>query len=177
MAADREHARRQARELLERREIVRPATPIERLVKMEGAVLQYVPLDDELSGMAFVKGGQPIIVVNALHPPNRQRFTTAHELGHITLHLDYISSGVHVDKEFRVSPETVLKRDVLASSGRDWREIEANAFASELLMPRDWVLAEIQGGLDIDDDEKLAMLARRFKVSQAAMQFRLMDLL
>lgn len=177
MAANRAAARERARELLRLRGITAPATPIDRLVKGEGAVLQYVPLDDELSGMAFIKDGQPVVAVNALHHPNRQRFTMAHELGHLLLHRDYLAAGVHVDKEFKVSPERVLQRGALAASGVDAYEMEANAFASELLMPQEWLQNETHGSWDIDDGERLAALAKRFKVSPAAMQFRLMDLL
>jgi Zn-dependent peptidase ImmA (M78 family) len=173
----RSEARGRAVELLASRSITAPATPVDRLIKAEGAILQYVPLDDELSGMAFIKEGQPVVAVNALHHPNRQRFTMAHELGHLLLHRDYLAAGVHVDKEFKVSPERVLQRGPLAASGVDEYEMQANAFASELLMPKDWLLNETHGSWDIDDSERLAALAKRFKVSTAAMQFRLMDLL
>lgn len=177
MAADTRMARKRARELIQHYALNGPATPVDRIVKAEGALLQYVPLDDELSGMAFIKAEQPVVAVNALHHPNRQRFTIAHELAHLVLHRDHLAAGVHVDKSFRVSPDAVLRRDAVAASGIDALEIEANAFASELLMPRDWVERELRGGWDIDDGEKLALLAKRFKVSAAAMQFRLMDLL
>ncbi|MCZ7584980.1 MAG: XRE family transcriptional regulator [Deltaproteobacteria bacterium] len=51
----------------------------------------------------------PLIFVNTLTPPDRVRFTIAHELGHLLLHDGYVP-----EKE---------------------REREANAFASEFLMP------------------------------------------
>lgn len=175
MTADTPGARNKACELLAENKLVAPATPVDRLVRSK-AILQFVPLDDELSGMAFEKDGQAVVAVNALHHPNRQRFTMAHELAHIILHRDHISHQVHVDKEFRVRPDVVLRRDALAATGIDALEIEANAFASELLMPRKWLEAELQGGWDIDD-EKIGSLARKFKVSVAAMQFRLLDLL
>lgn len=140
-------------------------------------MLQYVPLDPELSGMVFEKGGQAVIVVNALHHPNRQRFTVAHELAHLVLHRKHIRQQVHVDKEIRVRAGPVLRRDAVAATGTDALEIEANAFASELLMPKNWIEAELPEGWDIDDDEKITALARKFKVSAAAMQFRLLDLL
>lgn len=175
MAADTRGARRRARELIARYALAGPATPIDRLVKAEGALLQYVPLDDELSGMAFIKNGQPVVAVNALHHSNRQRFTMAHELAHLLLHRPHLETGVHVDKGFKVSPAAVLRRDSVAASGMDALEIEANAFASEILMPGEWVRRELQGGWDIDDTERLTALAKRFKVSVAAMQFRLMD--
>src|SRR6185312_11744791 len=100
------------------------------IIKARGIVLQYAPLDEDLSGMAYVKDGVGIIGLNALHHPNRQRFSAAHELAHHELHADILSRAVHVDKGFQV-----LLRDDVSSLGIEPREIEANAFASELLMP------------------------------------------
>lgn len=169
-------ARQRAQALIEAYDVKGPPTPLERIVRGEGALLQYVPLDDELSGMAFEKEGVPVIAVNALHHPNRQRFTIAHELGHVLLHREVISGQVHVDKEFRVLPDLVLNRDQLAASGTDPLEIDANAFASELLIPKAWVEQEIAGAWNMDDDEKMASLARKFRVSVTAIQFRLVNL-
>ncbi len=59
----------------------------------------------------------------------RQRFTIAHELGHFFLHR--ASSTVFVD----AAP--IFFRDESSSNGSQREEIEANAFAAELLMPED----------------------------------------
>lgn len=162
----RETARETARALLAEAKIKSAPVPIERLIKSKGISLQYAPLGDELSGMAYIKDGLKIIGVNALHHPNRQRFSAAHELGHHLLHVDVISAAVHVDR--------ILHRDRISAEGTDALEIEANAFAAELLMPNKF-LAEIIGhsGLDLDDDAAVATLARRFKVSTSAMLNRL----
>lgn len=72
-----------------------------------------------------------------------QRFTAAHELGHVTL--DHRGS---IDKE-------ILERGPLGpSGGRDIQEIEADAFAAEFLLPRwlyryhiraqDWTLGHLK---------------------------------
>jgi Zn-dependent peptidase ImmA (M78 family) len=55
------------------------------------------------------------------------------------------------------------------------QEREANAFAMELLMPTAFLQAELakMGGIDIEDNEKLAALAKRFRVSQQVMTIRL----
>ena len=81
--------------------------------------------------MIYIKDGVPIIGVNSLHHPNRQRYTIAHELGHLELHRQLITSEVHVDKGF-----PVLMRDPKSATGTELHEIEANQFAAELLMPR-----------------------------------------
>nr|WP_245262153.1 ImmA/IrrE family metallo-endopeptidase [Hoeflea sp. 108] len=143
--------------------------PVERIIKARNIVLQYAPLEDDLSGMAFIKDGVGIIGVNALHHPNRQRFSAAHELAHHELHADEIRKAVHVDKGFRV-----LLRDDISSQGIDPLEIEANAFASELLMPRDFLASALDAsGLDIEDDAGIEALAKKFRVSASAMRFRL----
>lgn len=143
--------------------------PVERIVKARGIVLQYAPLADELSGMAYIRDGVRIIGVNALHHPNRQRFTIAHELAHHELHPEQLQEEVHLDKTFRV-----MMRDDVAAQGIDQWEIEANAFAAELLMP-DVFLREVVDpvGLDLDDDERLEALARKFRVSTSALRYRL----
>lgn len=143
--------------------------PVERVVKSRGITLQFAPLGEELSGMAYIKDGLKIIGVNALHHPNRQRFSIAHELAHHVLHVPEITEAVHVDRGFRV-----LHRDKVSAMGIDPLEVDANAFASELLMPETFLADAIgDAGLDLDDDEAVESLARRFKVSPSAMRNRL----
>lgn len=160
-------ARRRARKLIVQFEIKTPPVPVDRIAKELGIRVQYAPFDGELSGMAFVKDGKPIAGVNSLHHPNRQRFTLAHEVAHILLDRNLIESEVHVDRGS-------LRRDTLASAGVDPVEIAANAFASELLMPEQ-LLEAVLGGrpVDLEDDDLIASLAKRFKVSEAAMRYRL----
>ena len=103
-----------------------------------------------------------------LHHPNRQRFTIAHELGHHIMHRELIDGTVHVDKGF------TLWRGELATQGTDRVEVQANAFASELLMPKQFI-SQIEGieSLDIDDEVGMKALAKRFRVSVTALQNRL----
>lgn len=167
MAADRAKAVREARKLLETAAVRMPPVPVERIARSLSVRVQYVPFDGDLSGMAHIKNGVPIIGVNALHHPNRQRFTIAHELGHIQLHRRLIETEVHLD-------QGSLRRDALAAAGIDPTEIEANSFAAELLMPEALLHAVLDGRtVDLEDDEAIGGLARKFKVSEAAMRFRL----
>lgn len=145
-------------------------TPVEKIAKLLGAQIRFAPFDNELSGMIHIKDGVPIIGVNSLHHPNRQRFTIAHELGHLDLHRDMITSSVHVDKAF-----PALMRDEKSSTGTEKIEIEANQFASALLMPRaliDEALAR-RPQFDIEDEGPLEEMARTFRVSQQALIFRI----
>lgn len=164
-----ETARESARTLLAEHQVTTLPVPVEKIAKSRGIAVQYSPLDPELSGMAYVRDGLGIIGVNALHHPNRQRFTIAHELAHHMLHRKHIEGAVHIDKSFNM-----LFRDSEAAKGTDLIEITANAFASELLMPRVFLDALVgSGGFDIDDEAAIVGLAKKFKVSTSAMRVRL----
>lgn len=96
-----------------RRELRVSHGPIENLVSvMESAGIAVVRRDlgsvkvDAL--MSWPPGARPLVLLGEHAPGDRQRFSTAHELGHAVMH------------------------DV----PRDDQEAEADRFASELLMPR-----------------------------------------
>lgn len=162
-----------AESLLTENAVKAPPVPVQRIANSLDVQLRYSPLDDELSGMIYVKGGTPIIGINALHHPNRQRFTIAHEIGHLILHRSQITKEVHVDKAF-----PMLMRDSVSAAGVDKMEIEANLFAAALLMPQ-VLLANALGNepFDIDDENIVNGFARSFKVSPSAMRFRLGNLI
>lgn len=164
---------KRARAILEENEITAPPIPVERLARTLGAKLRYSPLDEELSGMVYIKDNVPIIGVNALHHPNRQRFTIAHECGHLLLHRAEITREIHVDKDF-----PMLMRNAVSSTGVEEMEVEANFFAAEFLMPESFI-GESLGDrpFDIDDEGAVSALAKEFKVSASAMRFRLGNLL
>lgn len=160
-----ENAREEARAVLKQHGVTSAPVPVDRIARQLGVRVQFAPLDNDLSGMAHIRNGVVVVGVNSLHAPNRQRFTLAHELGHVVLHRSILESAVHVDR--------VLLRDRTSSAGVDRQEIEANAFASELLMPTD-ILNSLLGGraVILDDDKEVAALAKRFRVSESAMRFR-----
>jgi Zn-dependent peptidase ImmA (M78 family) len=163
-------AAKRAQEILAECEVTSTPVPVERIAKALGASVRYAPLDDALSGMAYIKDGVPVIGVNSLHHPNRQRFTIAHEIAHLVLHRDYITAAVHVDTTF------VLNRDEKAATGTDALEIDANAFAAELLMPADLLREAVYEEADLEDEAAVAAIARKFKVSTAALQNRLLNM-
>lgn len=169
MTPEKVRAREAAQKVLVEFGIKRVPVPIERIIKSNNIVLQYAPLDEELSGMAYIQDGISIIGINALHHPNRQRFSAAHELGHHILHSGDIQEQIHVSKGLRA-----LRRDPVSSEGSDPLEVQANTFASELLMPKKFLLEEIGAdGLDMDDEASVEKLAKKFRVSVSAMRYRL----
>jgi Zn-dependent peptidase ImmA (M78 family) len=128
------------------------------------------PFDGEVSGLIYrQKAERPVIGVNSLHSLTRQRFTIAHELAHLVLHKD---EELHVDEQY-----PIRFRDKTSSKAVDRTEIEANQFAAELLMPYDFLVAEINQLRDgISADEGIRLLAEKFIVSEQAMTFRLSGL-
>lgn len=162
-----------AKAVLEKLSIKTSPIPIEKVARALGAQVRFSPFDDELSGMIHIKDGVPIIGVNSLHHPNRQRFTIAHELGHLELHRDIITSSIHVDKGF-----PALMRDATSAKGEDRMEIEANQFAAELLMPMAMVERELAGKqFDIEDDAPFEEIAKKFRVSKQALELRIRSII
>jgi Zn-dependent peptidase ImmA (M78 family) len=151
--------------------VTNPPIPVEEIARKLGAEVRYIPFEGkgEVSGMLFRDAAQKLIGVNSLHHPNRQRFTIAHEIGHLLLHK---GEAIHVDKTLFVN-----LRDSASSQAIDDDEIEANRFAAELLMPREMLLGDLRDqAIDLEGDEDLLSLARRYKVSMQALTFRLANL-
>ncbi len=127
------------------------------------------PSYGELAGMLVRRQGQTVIGVNSLHHINRQRFTSAHECGHLLFH----KGDVHIDRSFRVN-----RRNPVSSQAVDPEEIEANRFAAEILMPYDMIMKHlIEYDIDIEDEKELRGLADKYQVSLQAMTHRVTNLL
>lgn len=167
--------RPQAERILKDCNVTAPPVPVNRIAEMLGASIRYSPFEgesNELAGMLVRGNDQVVIGVNSLHHRNRQRFTIAHECGHLLLHE---GGEVYIDRSFRVN-----KRDRVSSQAVNTEEIEANRFAAELLMPFDMVMKDLQDH-DIDleggEGEELKALADKYHVSVQAMTFRMTNLL
>ncbi|ELV8635970.1 ImmA/IrrE family metallo-endopeptidase [Vibrio vulnificus] len=132
-----------------------------------GIELSYVTMDDEISGeIERRKDGGFAINVNKNHHPNRQRFTIAHELGHFIHHRSLIGDGIDDNKAYRsVNQGKYFNQNITLGHER-----EANTFAASLLMPKEIVARCNQDGMSTSE------MAEYFKVSQAAMSYRLQGL-
>jgi Zn-dependent peptidase ImmA (M78 family) len=128
-------------------------------------------LGDDISGLLVVENKRGAIGYNSTHARVRQRFTVAHEIGHYVMHVkNSTQSRLFIDRY-------VAFRDDESSVGNDWEEVEANAFGAALLMPARLVREEIKKRrLDLDDEDDLSDLAKRFHVSTSAMSYRLVNL-
>jgi Zn-dependent peptidase ImmA (M78 family) len=156
-----------ARDVLEQHGITAPPVPVEQLARENGAELSFEPIRGSVSGMLFRDDSRIVIGVNAAHPHTRQRFTIAHELGHLLLH----------ESRTMIVDSHIFLRDESSSRGTDPEEREANAFAAELLMPA--LFLEREAHVLIDESPGLSAtqlvlkLASTFDVSQQAMEIRL----
>jgi Zn-dependent peptidase ImmA (M78 family) len=158
-------------DLLATHKVKKAPVPVEKIVKAQGARIFYQSLEDDMSGFLFRDGSQVVIGVNTHHAPVRQKFTTAHELGHLMLH---DQEQLHVDHNFRV----VRLRDGTSSEGIDEDEREANLFAATLLMPKAFLDKDLAGYdfFDLLDDRILVDVARKYGVSTQALVNRLKNL-
>lgn len=127
----------------------------------------YEELDDDVSGFLLREQGSITIAINKQHPPNRQRFTFAHEIGHLVLHADQ-GDRLWLDKAY-------YYRDGSSSKGDQAAEVQANQFAAGLLMPEELVRAEVGDAAQISEVD-VVKLAMKFEVSERAMTFRLISL-
>ncbi|HWZ84104.1 MAG TPA: ImmA/IrrE family metallo-endopeptidase [Terriglobales bacterium] len=160
----RQTIRKRVSELLRENGIVRSPVPVEKIAQKLGIDVRFEDAEDDLSGALIRKPkGRVVIGVNSAHHPNRQRFTIAHEIGHFVLHKGI---KLHVDEDFRIN---------LRDGSVNDEEIDANAFAAELLMPTELIGRDIQklGRIDQEGVEKLAL---RYRVSSRAMEIRLTNL-
>lgn len=130
---------------------------VEAIVIHYGIRVEYVVMEDDLSGYIENRPSGWLIGVNRYHAPTRQRFTLAHELGHYILHRERIGIGEKIEDKMLLRTE---------SFGVQVEE-EANEFAAELLMPAQEFTALIRSS-----DGKIDKIAAFFGVSLAAARYR-----
>lgn len=118
------------------------------LCRQMGIPVKYFTPNDGNDGYSAIFLGTPRIYVSELCSPERQRFTIAHELGHILL--GHVGEAELVNRE--------------PGPGDNPIEQEANVFASRLLAP-----ACVLWALDAREPEEIASLCR---ISHQAATFR-----
>jgi Zn-dependent peptidase ImmA (M78 family)/DNA-binding XRE family transcriptional regulator len=106
--------------------------------------------DNKFDGLAARVSGMPIVVVGRHWPGDRQRFTLAHELGHLML-------------------EGRLTADLN-------EEMASNRFAGAFLFPRTSVLQEIGEHRNAIELKELGLLKEEFGLSMAGILYRARDI-
>jgi Zn-dependent peptidase ImmA (M78 family) len=103
----------------------------------------------------------PWVLVNRTQPVERQRFSIGHEIAHLFLHQE----------------ELVAYHPHYYKRHFDQKEIEADAFAAEVLMPRG-LIEDSVGRLTVKGpvEESVILLSSLYQVSFSAMSTRLYNL-
>jgi Zn-dependent peptidase ImmA (M78 family) len=159
-----------AEKLLKESQLMSAPVDVFKCAEFSKVDVQPVVFDDDtISGLFVIKDKLAFIRYNQNDNELRQRFTVAHELGHFFLH----------SKEtplFLDTTEKVMYRNIESSTGDKAKEREANAFAAALLMPKMMIISEASKWNEDPSKDIVAELANQFKVSQQAMNFRLLNL-
>ncbi|ANO50075.1 ImmA/IrrE family metallo-endopeptidase [Woeseia oceani] len=156
---------RRATRLLRDHDALSPPVDVEALARTLGMSVNFEELDSDVSGLMLIEDGHVKVAINAAHHRHRQRFTLAHEIGHMLLHVT--GDRVFVDRRFF--------RNEWSSKGELREEIEANAFAAALLMPGLLIRQHVDAKKGITDID-VFRLATLFAVSEQAMTLRLVKL-
>lgn len=127
--------------------------------KAFGADVRITALGDGFDGLAVSTPEAKLIVAAVTPVAYRQRFTIAHELGHL---LSGDDQGIHTDEDID-SPD----------SKRGSSEMKANAFAASFLMPEHLLRGAVGPGFGPED---FARLSVKLMVSPAALSHRLGNL-
>lgn len=136
-------------EILVREGVCELPVSVTKLCKSMGIEIRYADGNNGNDGWCRIVNGQPFIFINRNCSVKRQRFTAAHELGHILLG--------HVGKYELVNREPSPDDNTI--------EREANVFASRLLAP-----ACVLWGLHIENAKQIERLCN---ISKASAEFRM----
>lgn len=142
--------------------------PIEKVPSMLGGKLKECRESDMNNMEAMIqKSGKEsfIIYISDSKPINRKRFSIAHELGHLFLHMGYL-----------IRPELWEQEDEYKDSiyyryGYNKEELEANEFAGAFLMPEKKFRAVAKQHLEKGYYD-LEAISTYFKVSTEAVKIR-----
>lgn len=124
-----------------------------------GLPVAIAALPEAIAGCCWLDGDRVVLWVNGEQVAVRQRFTLAHELGHVRC-----GHGAHL---------AVDTFQTLAGKTTDSSEIQANAFAAELLAPADGVRAMVGGEPTLED---VVLVAAHYRISMIAALIRLSSL-
>jgi Zn-dependent peptidase ImmA (M78 family) len=139
---------------------------LRRLVAYKGGILIEKPLPNGDGRIIHGKNHSIIRINSNIEHTGRKRFTIAHELGHLVMHKEF---HVHNDsKSLNWLANTIEQ----LKFGKE--EAEANAFASELLMPSRMFREALT--LKKLSPELLSSIADTFQTSIISSAFKCVDL-
>ena len=118
-------------ELFAKREGLSPPVPVAKVLQRY-ADIQHDSLPAGDAVMLRRDGRRPLVIVSNSQSGNRLRFTLAHELGHIVLPWQVGTAFCHPEGTFVASGDFHIDL-----------ESQANRFATELLIPRAWLVKQL----------------------------------
>ena len=135
----------------------------ESAVEKFGVQVKYAFMEGDsqnVSGYLMAENNKPVIVLNAEENTRRQRFTLAHELGHLILHWQWLP-GEQINLEDGIFEVSFRKNDIQSYTPEEnLREEDANTFAGEFLIP----VEEVEKlSKEIVDKTKLANKMKKAK--------------
>ena len=133
----------------------RPISDMSELLEPKGIKVFMLDYDagKRWDGLVAKANGEPVIVVGADWPGDRQRFTLAHELGHVVL-------------EGRLVGELASEKE---------EELACHRFAGAFLMPAASVVAEFGPKRTRIEPRELFLAKHEWGLSMSAMIFRARD--
>lgn len=153
--------REKTESLLKMAKITTAPVDVHKIAELLGFTIIESDFPSSYSGEIFIEGEVKSIGVNKNHTRNRQRFTIAHEIGH------YLNGHQYFDEEGKMLDDNEFD----FNNPLHKQEKEANLFASELLMPKEFLVSDLNIiGLDINK------LTEKYEVSEQAMWIRLTSL-
>jgi Zn-dependent peptidase ImmA (M78 family) len=170
---------KKAEELLRSFDLHRFPVDLDSVVEKLGIdVKKSISFEKSHCGEISISGETASIWINDLTPPNRQRFTLAHEIGHYINDIEPLLASNETEKSF-IDDEKTLWR----GGQKKPEEYRANKFAAALLMPRDLVVQESKDLIEVMKKETkrkkvskkdfISRMAEMFNVSEQSMQIRL----
>lgn len=117
---------------------------LDDLAEQLGIRVEYVQLDPEVDGFVQLDCGGEVITINEKPKRNfqpRKRFTLAHEIGHVVIPWHTGTTACVTD-----NPSVTIDQKRMIDS----QEQEANVFASELLIPSDWLAEQVRQSESLD---------------------------
>lgn len=168
----RQNLEEKAEKTLRDTDAYRVPVAIDLVAQRLNLTMEAAALGEHVSGMLVVKSDRGAIGYNSAHARVRQRFTISHEIAHYLLHAKKSEKA-----QLFIDRHVAFRRDEKSATGVDREEVEANQLGAALLMPKSLVQQEIKRqDLNLDDEEAINLLAKRFQVSTAAMSNRLTNL-
>lgn len=133
-----------------------PIQDIDELVGMLGGSIQT---DFSCTDGSVVKEGESFrILISPFQDEKRRRFTIAHELGHLFLHMGYLTNAELWERQ----DENIYHR-----LGSSEKEYQANEFAAAFLMPQKEYIKIMNENI-IGDKVNTFKIAEYFNVSVEA---------